>query len=191
MGYIQVGQGVVTHRKTPRLARLLGESRYALVGRLVTLWSWSLDSAISDELRDVDAEMQAGIMGRQGKPVELFEGLISVGFSLSARGGPVARIGALSHRMSRSGDGAQGELGYESGGRLSQGEQARASRRWRVVSASGSWMRSKMARTRPRHRRRGVRSTQVQRIIPEQKPPGATGRYASIVAQEVSFEPPA
>jgi hypothetical protein len=42
MGYAQVGQGVVTHRKTPRLARLLGERRYAVVGRLVALWSWGL-----------------------------------------------------------------------------------------------------------------------------------------------------
>jgi hypothetical protein len=27
MGYVQVGQGIVIHRKTLRLARLLGESR--------------------------------------------------------------------------------------------------------------------------------------------------------------------
>ena len=81
MGYVQVDQGIVTHhRKTLWLARLLGESRYAVVGRLVALWSWSLDRAISGELRDVDAEMLAGIMGWQGRPAELFEGLISAGF---------------------------------------------------------------------------------------------------------------
>ena len=80
MGYVQVDQGIVTHRKTLRLARLLGESHYAVVGRLVALWSWSLDRAISGELRDVDAEMLADIMGWQGRPAELFEALISVGF---------------------------------------------------------------------------------------------------------------
>lgn len=80
MSFVQVDQGVVTHRKTLRLAWLLGESRYMVVGRLVALWSRSLDSAISGELHDVDAEMLADITGWEGKPAELYEGLIAVGF---------------------------------------------------------------------------------------------------------------
>jgi len=80
MSYVQVDQGVVTHRKTLRLARLLGESRYAVVGRLVALWAWCLDSAISGELRDVDAGILADVMGWEGKPSKLFVALITVGF---------------------------------------------------------------------------------------------------------------
>jgi hypothetical protein len=83
MGYVQVDQGIVTHRKTLRLARLLGESRYTVVGRLVALWCWSLDSAISGALRDVDAEILADVMGWDsacGKPADLFEALITVGY---------------------------------------------------------------------------------------------------------------
>ncbi len=89
MSYVQVDQGLVTHRKTLRLARLLGESRYAVVGRLVALWSWCLDSALTGELRDVDADILADVMGWDascgsggsgGKPADLFEALITAGF---------------------------------------------------------------------------------------------------------------
>ena len=80
MSYVQVDQGAVTHRKTLRLARLLGESRYAVVGRLVALWAWCLDSAISGVLLDVDGDILADVMGWEGKPAELLEGLLTVGF---------------------------------------------------------------------------------------------------------------
>jgi hypothetical protein len=78
--YVQVDQSVTTHRKTLKLARLLSESRYCVVGRLVALWGWSLDSAVDGALADVDAEMLADVMGYQGKPAELFEALLSAGF---------------------------------------------------------------------------------------------------------------
>jgi hypothetical protein len=90
MSYVQVDQSVTTHRKTLKLARLLGESRYSVVGRLVALWSWSLDSAVSGVLKDVDADMLAEIMGWQGqlhKPAELYDALLEAGFTeLDERG---------------------------------------------------------------------------------------------------------
>jgi hypothetical protein len=82
--YVQVDQSVTTHRKTLKLARLLGESRYCVVGRLVALWSWSLDSAVDGVLKDVDAEMLAEIMGWEGqwhKPAELYDALLTAGFT--------------------------------------------------------------------------------------------------------------
>ena len=80
MGFIQVDQGVVTHRKTLRLARLLGEDRYTITGRLVALWTWCLDSAISGSLAHIEPDILADVMGYPGKPAELIEGLITVGF---------------------------------------------------------------------------------------------------------------
>lgn len=80
MGYAQVDQGVDTHRKTLRLARLLGESRYAVVGRPGALWPWSLDGAFTGELHDVEADTLADVMGWERKPAELLEGLLTVGF---------------------------------------------------------------------------------------------------------------
>ena len=80
MAFIQVQQSLVTHRKTLRLARLLGENRYAVVGRLVALWTWCLDNAPD---HDIDADVLADVMGwveQQGKPAELFEALITAGF---------------------------------------------------------------------------------------------------------------
>jgi hypothetical protein len=84
MSYVQVDQSVTTHRKTLKLARLLGDGRYCVVGRLVALWGWSLDSAVSGVLKDVDAEMLAEIMGWQGqwhKPSELYDALLEAGFT--------------------------------------------------------------------------------------------------------------
>lgn len=46
MSYVQVDQGLVTHRKTVRLARLLSESPYTVIGRLIALLSWRVEPAV-------------------------------------------------------------------------------------------------------------------------------------------------
>ena len=81
MAFIQVEQSLVTHRKTLRLARLLHIDRYAVVGRLVALWSWCLDNAPDGCLGEgVGSVILADVVGRDGNPDELAEALISVGF---------------------------------------------------------------------------------------------------------------
>src|SRR5487761_1995004 len=90
--FIQVQQSLVTHRKTLRLARLLGLDRYAVIGRLVALWAWCLDNALGGSLGDdIDAEVLADVMGwsaTMGKPSDLLEALLTVGFlEVNARDG--------------------------------------------------------------------------------------------------------
>ncbi|HEU5346540.1 MAG TPA: hypothetical protein VFU60_19475 [Ktedonobacterales bacterium] len=84
MAFIQVEQSVVTHRKTLRLARLLNLDRYAVVGRLVALWSWCLDNALDGRLgHDIDPDILADVMAwstEMGKPGELVDALIAVGW---------------------------------------------------------------------------------------------------------------
>lgn len=84
MSFFHVQQSLITDRKTLRLARLLGIDRYAIVGRLVALWSWCLDNAPDGRLTDdVDAEMLAEVMGWDasfGEPSKLLEGLLEAGF---------------------------------------------------------------------------------------------------------------
>jgi hypothetical protein len=85
--FIQVHQSLVTHRKTLRLARLLNLDRYAVIGRLVALWTWCLDNTPGGRLGvlgdDIDAETLAEVMGwsaEMGTPDELLDSLILVGF---------------------------------------------------------------------------------------------------------------
>jgi hypothetical protein len=80
MGYVPVDQSVTNHAKTFRLARLLGEHRCLVVGRLVALWNWAADSALDGILLDADADMLASIMLYDGKPAELLDALLSAGF---------------------------------------------------------------------------------------------------------------
>lgn len=83
MSFVQVQQSLVSHRKTLRLARLLGIDRYAVCGRLVALWAWCLDNALGGCLGDIDAEILADVMGwdaGMGKPAELLEALLTSGF---------------------------------------------------------------------------------------------------------------
>jgi hypothetical protein len=61
MGFIQVDQG--TRRKTLRLARLLGEDRYTIPGRLVARWSWCLDCASSGSLAGIEPDILVDILG--------------------------------------------------------------------------------------------------------------------------------
>ena len=80
MTFVQVAQSLVTHRKTLRLTRLLGIDRYAVVGRLVALWSWCLDNALDGCLGDIETDILADVMGWDGKPADLLEGLLTAGF---------------------------------------------------------------------------------------------------------------
>lgn len=84
MHFIQAQRSLVSHRKTLRLARLLGIERYAVVGRLVALWSWCLDYAPDGVLSDdVDDKVLADVMGRtanMGNPDDLVEALYGAGF---------------------------------------------------------------------------------------------------------------
>lgn len=84
MSFIQVQQSLVTQRKTLRLARLLGMDRYATVGRLVALWSWSLDIAVDGVFGDdIDAEVVADVMGydaSMGRPAEQVDALTAAVF---------------------------------------------------------------------------------------------------------------
>jgi hypothetical protein len=88
MAFIPVQQSLITHRKTLRLARLLNFDRYAVVGRLVALWTWCLDNAPDGRLGvlgdDVDPDILAEVMGWsaeiEGRPDELMDTLILVGF---------------------------------------------------------------------------------------------------------------
>lgn len=80
MAYIQVGQSVVTHRKTLRLARLLGMDRYQVVGRLVSFWSWCLDNAPRGCLKDIESDILADVLDYRGSSGDLVESLIAAGF---------------------------------------------------------------------------------------------------------------
>src|SRR5689334_20552318 len=54
MAWIEVHQAVATHRKTRRLAQLLGVRRAVAVGHLVCFWLWALDNAPDGNLENVD-----------------------------------------------------------------------------------------------------------------------------------------
>ena len=80
VAFVQVDQALLTHRKTLRLARLLNVDRFAVVGRLLVLWTWCLDNALSGCLGDIEPDILADVMGWDGKLVELVEGLLTAGF---------------------------------------------------------------------------------------------------------------
>ncbi|MGH2504274.1 MAG: hypothetical protein ACRDID_17340 [Ktedonobacterales bacterium] len=84
MAYIQVQQSVLTHRKTLRLARLLGEDRHTTIGRLIALWLWCLDHAPDGVLAaDIDDGTLADVMGwseQLGDPLDLVDALQVAGF---------------------------------------------------------------------------------------------------------------
>lgn len=102
MSFLQVQQSLVTHRKTLRLAQLLGIDRSAVVGRLIALWAWCLDNApdgclgvepttgtdvglLADILANVMTDVMTGVMGWDGSPGELEKRLIAAGFLDAAR----------------------------------------------------------------------------------------------------------
>ena len=96
MAFIQVQQSLVSHRKTLRLARLMGVDRHAAMGRLVALWLWCLDNAPDGVLSDdVDDKMLADVMGwteEMGEPFDLVEALHTAGFIAFAEAGERWRL---------------------------------------------------------------------------------------------------
>ncbi|HEY7974248.1 MAG TPA: hypothetical protein VID72_02800 [Ktedonobacterales bacterium] len=91
MSFIQVQQSLFTHRKTLRLARLLGEDRHTTIGRLIALWLWCLDHAPDGLLAaDIDDETLADVMGwseELGDPFDLVDALQRAGFLAYAEDG--------------------------------------------------------------------------------------------------------
>lgn len=63
MAYIEAHQSLLTHRKTLRLARLVGLDRFAVVGRLLALWCWALDNAPEGVISKADSDILADVMG--------------------------------------------------------------------------------------------------------------------------------
>lgn len=80
MAWIEVHQALLTHRKTLRLSRLLALDKWAVVGRLVALWTWALDNAQEGGAIPSDVDLIAEIMGWDGDPETLMDALVSVGF---------------------------------------------------------------------------------------------------------------
>lgn len=81
MSYVPIYQSVLTHRKTLKLARLLDLDKFSVVGRLIALWTWSMDNAGADgSLADIEPDILADVMSYAGKPSELVEALLTAGF---------------------------------------------------------------------------------------------------------------
>lgn len=80
MAYIETHQSLLTHRKTLRLARLLGLDRFGVAGRLMALWCWALDNAPDGFVSRSDGDILADVMGWDGEPAVLCEALVTAGF---------------------------------------------------------------------------------------------------------------
>jgi hypothetical protein len=81
MSYVPIHQSVLTHRKTLKLARLLDLDKFSAVGRLIALWTWSMDHAGADgSLAGIEPDILADVCDYKGKPSELVEALLSCGF---------------------------------------------------------------------------------------------------------------
>lgn len=86
MTYLQVhAQTLLTHRKTYRLARCLGgvgPDRFAVVGRLLALWSWSVENAPEGCLGQPEeiGELVADACGWAGEPEQLIGAFVESGF---------------------------------------------------------------------------------------------------------------
>jgi hypothetical protein len=87
VAYVWVDQTVVRHRKTWHLARLAGLDAYAVVGRLVALWGWSLDGAPEGRIDAGDAVLVADVMGWRGDPEQWLAYLVQAGFLDERDGG--------------------------------------------------------------------------------------------------------
>ena len=82
MAWLEIHQALATHRKTIDAARLLGVRPPHLMGCMVSLWLWAIDSAPDGDLTDADwrtlAREAAQWHGRN--PTRFIEVLIEVGF---------------------------------------------------------------------------------------------------------------
>lgn len=80
MAWIESHQELASHPKTLRLARLLGDSLPATIGRLHLLWWWSLSYAPNGDLSRFEDDELATPMLWEGDPAQLRQGLVTAGF---------------------------------------------------------------------------------------------------------------
>ena len=79
MAWIKVQQELKDHYKTRRLARLLKIPVTDAMGRLLTLWCWSMKFAPDGDLSCYDAEDIAAIVMWEGDPDTLLDALVNCG----------------------------------------------------------------------------------------------------------------
>ena len=80
MAWIEVHEGLVRHRKTLRLARLLDVHRTSAAGHMLALWLWSLSNAPEGVLGHLDSE-DIAVGGEWDGPPDTFVGaLVASGF---------------------------------------------------------------------------------------------------------------
>src|SRR5215472_9526447 len=80
MAWIEVHQSLLNHRKTQRLARLLEMDQFAVVGRLIALWSWALDNAPDGAIAQDDLECLPDVLRTSLGCPELVSALVRAGF---------------------------------------------------------------------------------------------------------------
>ena len=87
MAWIEVHDNLPDHPKVIDLADLLNMDKDAVVGKLIRLWTWALNSREDGYLRAQDATTVADVMRVKLKPAALIVALVEVGFLDPADGG--------------------------------------------------------------------------------------------------------
>ena len=87
MAWIELHDTLPDHPKVIDLSDLLKLDKDAVVGKLVRLWVWALNSREDGFIRDKDITTVADIMRFKGKPQRLMEALVEVKFLDRADGG--------------------------------------------------------------------------------------------------------
>jgi hypothetical protein len=83
--WIKVDSGIVRHKKTVRLAKILKVPPYAAVGMLVAFWADAMTNSIDGDISDRSAEEIDEVVGWKGR-TSFLSALIEVGFvDLAAR----------------------------------------------------------------------------------------------------------
>lgn len=84
MAWIELHQSLPSHRKTRKLARLLGLKVPGgipqAIGHLTMLWLWSVDNAIDGDLSGIEPEDISDAAGWMKNPEILVDALVSSGF---------------------------------------------------------------------------------------------------------------
>lgn len=83
MAWIELHQSLPTHRKTKKLARLLGLKKCGIpqaVGHLCMLWLWMIDNAQDGDMSSLDTEDIAEAAGWDGKAEAFLDALRESGF---------------------------------------------------------------------------------------------------------------
>ena len=80
MAWIEVHEGLSMHRKTIQLAALLGVSRAATCGHLISFWLWALSNAPEGDLCGLDPSVVSVAAEWTGDPQQFMDGLLEVKF---------------------------------------------------------------------------------------------------------------